>query len=184
MKFIEILGLSLLIINCGNSSGQQENHDPNQVQYKRHVDRENGFTIEYPENWEIIDTFPQPHILLVIRENNSDTSDIFSETMNLTKIPHEGKSLEQWVEENLIMFEQYRPDFKLESKKFLIFKELETVLIKAELEERGVKLSNNTYVIIKGPSLYALTQTAEASKDTKYKQIFEHAINTLELIEK
>lgn len=179
MKFIGILARSLFMISCVNPSGQDEVKE-NQISYEKHVDPENGFAIEYPESWVKIDTMPQPYLLLAVKENNPDTSDKFNESMNLIKLPNEGKSLRQIVDQNLEMIKQYRPDYKVSQSNFETKKGLETILIKAEFEEQGVNLSTTSVFFINSSFLYTLTQTVETSKTEEYKEIFGHSINSFE----
>lgn len=182
MKLIGTLLLTLIIFSCGNSSEKKVAKEK-KVKYERYYDHDNGFVIEYPKSWIKIDTISEPSTILVVRENNSDTSDVFTESMSLRKVPNEGKNLEQIIAENLETLNKYRPDYKISHGEFISENGIKTRLIKTGYEEQGIDLRTMSIFFIKDSDLFMITQTLESSKEEEYKLIFGHALNSFEWIE-
>ncbi len=181
MKRIIGIGLYLTLLSCNNNPTETSTADVKTDsipvnEFMTHTDTTNGFRMDYPSTWDT--TRKDSRIMFMAVENDPDTADKFNESLNLTIMPNEGKTLDALAEQNIKVAKEYYGDIEIKSAKTVNDNGVNFISLSLVQEVKGLKIISFTAFFTKGDKLYTLSQTAETRKMLKYGPLHQHIINS------
>ncbi|MCC7454331.1 MAG: hypothetical protein IT222_09210, partial [Crocinitomix sp.] len=93
MKKYLLFCLLFALISCGG------------IDYETHIDTKNNFQIDYPEGWDTANV--DRSMAFIVREDFTDSVDIFPEGVSISVVDNQGYALEDIVEENIAITKQF-----------------------------------------------------------------------------
>lgn len=180
--------LLFIATSCSNSASQEtteenEKSTPVENGFTPYTDNESGFSISYPNDWRIVDTLVQPMMVFVVIEDNPDTTDMFSENLSILKIPNRGETIDAILEQNVNAVHQYRPEYKVNSKKITTKKGLEVGQVTMNFEELGIQLETTSSFFVRDTVIFSITQTSEEKNKSEYLPLFDQMVHSFEWLD-
>lgn len=181
MKRIVGIGLYLTFLSCNSNPTETPTADVKTEsipvnEFMSHTDTTNGFRMDYPTTWDT--TKKDSRIIFMAVENDPDTADKFNESLNLTIMSNEGRTLDAIAEENIKAAKEYYGDVEIKSAKTVNDNGVNFISLSLIQKVKGLKLVNFTVFFTHGDKLYTLSQTAETKKMAKYGSLYQHIINS------
>ncbi|WP_196888012.1 hypothetical protein [Aureivirga sp. CE67] len=154
-----------------------------EINYNTHKNKVCGYSIDYPANWEIVDV--DKRLLFVVKEGETnEKDDVFSELYNLTAADKKGFTLKEIAKLNLDQLKNkdvtiVDGELKIKQNK----NGIEYIEIVTKLEVQQLKfMMYNTFFNSDSKS-FCLTFMTEEEKITRYKGIYDYALDSFNLIE-
>jgi hypothetical protein len=158
----------LFLISCGG------------IDYQTHVDTKNNFQIDYPEKWDTANV--DRSMAFIVREDFTDSLDIFAEGVSISVLDNQGYSLEEIVEQNIAITKQYLPDAIIHRTEFVSENEIRGIQLKLKFDAENLQLANTAYFFMNNNHLYTITQSAERSKEEAYEEVFKTMVNSFKFL--
>jgi hypothetical protein len=183
MKNLFVILFSLLIISCNeNTKKVEKNWEPTGTEPETVIDKSNGFSIEYPSNWEKKEENVDFYTL-IIREKLTDTADSFHEMAIITVFPDRGLALNEYVDKENEGFKLTEPDIEFTFEKVKTNNGIDGYLNIFEVNEKGFNLNFIKYWFKNNSTIYSVSLVAEKSKLNYYESTFTRIINSFDWVE-
>ncbi len=168
MKKLLFICVLLALISCGG------------IGYQTHIDTKNNFQIDYPEDWDTANV--DRSMAFIVREDFTDSLDIFPEGVSISVLDNQGYSLEEIVEQNIAITKQFLPDAIIHRKEFISENEIRGIQLSLKFDVENLQLANTAYFFMNNNHLYTITQSAERSKEDAYQEIFKKMVNSFKFL--
>ena len=182
MKTNKLLGftaLFLFIISCGNN---QTKNDQAKIPDSWNVLSENGYSIQYPTEWELNKSGQSGTSFGLITKHTSD-KDIFSENVNLMiqDLSELNYDLDKFTEvsEEQIRTMVTNSNLLESSRQSASGLEFQKIIYTGDFGTFNLTIEQ--YYLIKNNKAYVLTLTCETPQYEAYKEIGEKILNSFRL---
>jgi hypothetical protein len=188
LKQMKFLGLAILLISltaCGQSTKKNEATKENEVTTIKNGWKnlnENGYSIQYPENWDLNKSGQMGMSFIVLSRLTSE-QDKFKENVNLMiqNLTGQNINLDKYVQISEGQISTMLTNGKLieSSRQNENNSEFHKFIYTAD---QGIyKLKTEQYCWVKNEKAYILTLSCEIDQYEKYKKIGEQILNSFKL---
>jgi hypothetical protein len=150
------------------------------IDYQTHIDTKNNFQIDYPEDWDTANV--DRSMAFIVREDFTDSLDIFPEGLSISVVNNQGYALEEIVEQNIAITKQFLPEAIIHRTEFATENEIRGIELRLKFDVENLQLANAAYFFMHNNFLYTITQSCERSKEDAYQEIFKTMINSFKFL--
>ena len=184
LKVLISLLFTLCLIACQNSSTTKSEEEQNQPATKPNPNwnyqETTKFKFAYPNSWELIDDGSQGTAFIVVSPR-IDSSDNFSESVNLVTQNVGDADLDDYVELSEAQIEEFMTDSEILSRRREMINDIPFHYCTFKATDQGTRFVFEQRYAIKEGVAYILTYTAEVDQYESMKPLADVVINSFAL---
>lgn len=170
--------LPLNINNNTDSNTQNNSNDLQLLDIKPYINIENGFSINPPKNWTMIDGSDYG-TLITFKSNESTLNKALVPNINVVSEPAQGYLLDEYVEASIDGLQTYLENYVLVNQDKIKLDGVNATILTGKFTQEGIDIQNMQMIYIKNDTAYIVTATVEASDwNNNYEDLFTASFNT------